>query len=148
VIVLDTNVISELMRSEPHPKVVAWVAARPRATLYATSISQAEILYGIAALPEGRRRTALAEAADAMFTEDLADRVLPFDGAAAARYAEIVIARRGVGSPIEGFDALIAATALAVGADVATRDIGGFEGCGLTLVDPWDATIPGPRRPG
>lgn len=139
-IVLDTDVISELMRAEPHPAVRAWVAARPRATLYATSISQAEILYGIAALPQGRRRAALAAAAEAMFTEDIAERVLPFDGAAAAHYAEIVVARRLAGNPIESFGALIAATARASGAGVATRDIAGFQGCGLeTLIDPWNA---------
>jgi predicted nucleic acid-binding protein len=75
-----------------------------------------------------------------MFAEDFADRVLPFDGTAAARYAEIVTARQRAGSPIEAFDALIAATALAIGADIATRDIGGFEGCGLTLINPWEAS--------
>jgi predicted nucleic acid-binding protein len=137
VIVLDTNVVSELMRAKPHPAVLAWVAAQPRAMLYTTSINQTEILYGIAMLPAGRRRTALAAAAEAMFAEDLAGRVLPYDGAAAARYAEIVVARRRVGNPIEAFDALIAATALSTGASVATRDIGGFDGCGLALIDPW-----------
>ncbi|MGD0103112.1 MAG: PIN domain-containing protein [Rhodopila sp.] len=136
-VVLDTNVISDLMRPKPHPAVLGWVAAQPRATLYTTDINRAEILYGIAALPEGRRRAALAAAAEAMFAEDLAGRILPFDGAAASRYADIVVARRRAGNPIEGFDALIAATALAAGASVATRDIGGFDGCGLTLVNPW-----------
>jgi len=137
VIVLDTNVISELMRPRPHPAVLAWVVAQPRATLYTTSINQTEILYGIAMLPAGRRRTALAAAAEAMFAEDLAGRVLPYDGAGAARYAEIVVARRRIGNPIEAFDALIAATALTAGASVATRDTSGFDGCGLTLIDPW-----------
>jgi predicted nucleic acid-binding protein len=137
VIVLDTNVISELMRAKPHPAVLSWVAAQPRATLYTTSVNQTEILYGIAMLPAGRRRTALAAAAEAMFAEDLVDRVLPYDSAAAARYSEIVVARSRVGNPIEAFDALIAATALSVGAGVATRDIGGFDGCGLTIIDPW-----------
>jgi toxin FitB len=137
VIVLDTNVISELMRAEPHPAVLAWVAAQPRALLYTTHITQAEILYGIAALPEGRRRTALAAAAEAMFAEDFAGRILPFEATAAVRYADIVVARRQAGNPIEGFDALIAATALGVGASVATRDTAGFAGCGLTLIDPW-----------
>jgi hypothetical protein len=127
------------MRPQPHPTVVDWVAAQPRASLYTTSVNKAEILYGIAALPEGRRRTALAAAAEAMFTDDLAGRVLPFDAAAAAHYAEIVAARRRAGRPIEAFDAQIAATALAAGAGVATRDIGGFDGCGLALVDPWEA---------
>ncbi len=72
-----------------------------------------------------------------MFAEDFAGRVLPFGGVAAARYAEIVTARRAAGAPIEAFDALIAATALVAGAAVATRDAGGFSGCGLTLVNPW-----------
>ena len=138
-IVVDTNVISELMRGEPHPAVVAWVAAQPRALLYTTHINQAEILYGIAALPEGRRRAALATAAEAMFAEDFAGRILPFKAAAAARYPGIVLARRRAGNPIEKFDALIAAVALAAGAEVATRDTGGFAGCGLTLIDPWTA---------
>ena len=108
-IVLDTNIISELMRAEPHPAVLAWVAAQPRALLYTTHINQAEILYGIAALPEGRRRAALAAAAAAMFAEDFAGRILPFEARAAARYPDIVLARRRAGNPIEGFDALIAA---------------------------------------
>jgi predicted nucleic acid-binding protein len=95
------------------------------------------VLYGIAMLPAGRRRTALAAAAEAMFAEDLAGRVPPYDGAGAARHAEIVVARRRIGNPIEAFDVLIAATASTAGASVATRDTGGFDGCGLTLIDPW-----------
>jgi toxin FitB len=137
VIVVDTNVISELMRGQPHPAVLAWVAGQPRSQLYTTYINQVEILYGIAALPEGRRRTALAAAAEAMFAEDFAGRILPFERAATARYPGIVLTRRHAGNPIEKFDALIAATALAAGADVATRDISGFAGCGLTVIDPW-----------
>lgn len=118
----------------------AWVAAQPRTTLHAASISQAEILYGVAQLPEGRRRTALAAAADAIFAEDMAGRVLPFEGAAAVHYAEIVAVRRRVGRPMEGFDALIAATALAAGASgLATRDVAGFADCGLIIVNPWEA---------
>ena len=139
-IVLDTNVLSELMRATPDPRVLAWVAAQPRALLCTTHINQAEILYGITALPEGRRRSALAVAAEAMFAEDFAGRILPFGAAAAARYPEIVLARRRTGNPIEGFDALIAAIALAAGAGVATRDTRGFAGCGLTLIDPWTAS--------
>src|ERR1700730_18673411 len=103
-------------------------------------LKTAEILYGIAALPEGRRRTALAAAAAAMFAEDFSGRVLPFGAAAAARYPEIVIARRRAGHPIEGFDALIAATALAAGASIATRDTGGVAGCGLMVINPWTAS--------
>jgi toxin FitB len=136
VIVLDTNVLSELMRSEPAAAVFAWVSAQPRATLYTTSVSKAEILYGIAVLPEGRRSLALA--AEAMFADDFEGRVLPFDEAAAVHYAEIVAARRREGRPIEAFDAQIAATALVAGAGLATRDTGDFAGCGLTLINPWD----------
>lgn len=139
-IVLDTNVISELMRPMPAPQVLAWVAAQPRALLYTTHINQAEILFGIAALPEGRRRSTLASAADAMFADEFAGRVLPFGAAATARYAGIVVARRRAGNPIEGFDGLIAAIALAAGASVATRDTAGFTGCGLSLIDPWTAS--------
>ncbi len=106
-------------------------------TLYTTGINQTEILFGIASLPEGRRRRALAASAEAMFAEDLAGRILPLNSVAAAHYAGIVTGRRRVGKPIEGFDALVAATALAPGAEVATRDVGGFEGCGLNLIDPW-----------
>jgi toxin FitB len=138
-IVLDTNVISELMRPDPHPGVLAWVSTQPRAALYTTSVNRAEILFGIAALPEGRRGSALAESAALMFDEDLANRVLPFDAAAASQYARIVVSRRRAGTPIEAFDALIAATALIAGAAVATRDADGFEGCGVTVINPWDA---------
>lgn len=136
-IVLDTNVLSELMQSNPHPSVLRWAAHQSDETLYTTSISKAEIYYGISLLPEGHRRSGLADAAEAMFAEDFADRVLPFDEAAAVYYVEIVVGRRQAGNPISAFDALIAATALAAGMDVATRDVGSFAGCGLTLIDPW-----------
>ncbi len=138
-IVVDTNVISELMRGEPHPAVLTWVAAQPRDQLFTTYVNQAEIFYGIGALPEGRRRAALTAAAEAMFAEDFAGRILPFEERAAARYPEIVLARRRAGNPIEKFDALIAATALAAGASIATRDTSGFGGCGLKIFDPWTA---------
>jgi toxin FitB len=137
VIVLDTNVISELMQPQPHPRVLAWVAAQPRSLLYTTYFNQAEVLYGIAALPAGRRRTALSDLAATMFAEEFAGRVLPFNAAGAIRYADIVAARRRSGSPIEVFDALIAATASVAGAGVATRDTSGFEGCGVSVINPW-----------
>jgi predicted nucleic acid-binding protein len=139
VIVVDTNVISELVRAEPHPAVFAWVSAQSRSTLYTTSVNKAEILYAIAALPQGRRRAALAVAAEAMFSEDFVDRVLPFDEAAAAHYAEIVTMRRRAGKPIEAFDAQIAATARIAGADIATRDVIGFADCGVVVINPWTA---------
>lgn len=136
-IVLDTNVISELMRPVPHPAVLAWIAEQPRATVYTTSVNQAEILYGIAALSDGQRRRALVDAAAAMFADDFAGRVLSFGADAASHFAAIVTMRQKSGNAIEAFDALIAATARAAGAGVATRDISGFDECGLAVIDPW-----------
>jgi predicted nucleic acid-binding protein len=122
-----------------HPAVFARVAAQPRVSLYTTSLTRAEILSGIGIMPEGRRPAALSDAAAAMFDEDLRDRILAFDTAAADRYAEIIVSRRQAGTPIAAFDALIAATALAARAAKVTRDTGGFAGCGLTLINPWEA---------
>ena len=137
-IVLDTNVLSEMMRPSPNPAVFSWLAAQPRPILFTTSVNQAEILYGIAALDDGQRKRGLAAAAVAVFEEEFAGRMLAFSDAAAPHYAHIVAARRRIGNPIEGFDALIAATARAAGASVATRDIGGFADCGVDLINPWD----------
>ena len=138
-IIVDTNVISELMRAKPIRK--SWPGSRrsrARSSIRPTSI-KSENCYGIAVLPDGRRRDALKAAADGMFAEDFASRLLPFGASAATRYAEIMLSRRRIGKPIEGFDALIAAIALATGATVATRDVGGFSDCGLAIVDPWAA---------
>lgn len=136
-IVLDTNVISELMRTEPNPAVFTWVSLQPRSSLFTTSVNKAEIFYGIVALPIGRRRSTLFELAEAMFADDFGDRVLPFDAAAAVHYASIVTSRQQAGRPIEPFDAQIAATALVFGAEIATRDVGGFADCGLSVINPW-----------
>ena len=139
-IVVDTNVISELMRAEPNPRVVNWIARLPRSTLDTTTINQAEILTGIALLPAGRRRRSLAAAAGSMFAEDFDGRILSFDAAAANCCAEITLRRREVGRQMEGFDLLIAAIALSAGATVATSDVDGFERAGLHVVNPWDET--------
>ena len=136
--VLDTNVISELMRPRPDPAVFAWVAAQPRDILFTTSVSEAEVFHGIDSMPEGRRRDALEASAEALFAEEFAGRVLPFAGVAARLYGEIMARRRAAGRHIGSFDALIAATALAAGADMVTRNTVDFEGCGLTLVNPWE----------
>lgn len=136
-IVLDTNVISELTRSRPDPAVVAWVTAQPRSLLYTTVINEAELFHGIQAMPTGRRRDGLAAAVEAMFAEEFDGRVLPLAGRAVRLFGEIVVRRRTIGRPVEAFDALIGAIALAAGASVATRDIGGFEGYGIELIDPW-----------
>jgi predicted nucleic acid-binding protein len=138
-IILDTNVLSELMRATFDPAVFAWAAAQPRRSIYTKSVNKAEILYGIAALSRERRRTALEDAAESVFSEDFAGRVLPFDADAAGRYAEIVAACRRAGGPIEGFDAQIAAIAAHRGAELATRDSHRFADCGVVLIDPWNA---------
>jgi toxin FitB len=139
-IVFDTNVVSELMRTAPDAKVRAWFAGQRRTNLFTTSITKAEILYGIALLPSGRRKTALADVAERMFARVFASRMLAFDAVAATHYAEILMARRRAGKPMETLDAQIAATALAAGAAVATRNLADFAGCGLDVIDPWSVT--------
>jgi hypothetical protein len=138
VIVLDTNVLSELIRPEPDPRVAAWVARRRRAELCTTAVSEAELAYGLALLPKGRRREALAQAVARLLGEGLGGRVLPFDRAAAAAYGAFAAGRRAAGRPVATADAQIAAIARARGAGLlATRDTGGLEGCGVPLADPW-----------
>lgn len=134
-IVLDTNVVSELMRSAPDPGVSAWVASQ--GGLWLTAVSEAELRLGVALMPVGARASAVGAAVAAMLAEDFAGRILPFDGAAARAYAAICADRRAGGRPIAAFDAMIAAIALAHGATVATRNLRDFEGCGVDLVNPW-----------
>lgn len=138
-IVLDTNVLSELMRASPDDAVVAWVGGTPAVSQYTTSITQAEILHGILLLPKGRRRSRIQAAAEAMFEEDFAGRVLAFGKEAALPYAEIAARRRRGGRPISHMDAQIAAIARSVGASVATRNVDDFEECGVDVVNPWGA---------
>lgn len=136
---LDTNVLSELLRARPDESVLAWFARQNAAGLYVSAVTQAEMLLGARLLPAGKRRAQLQHALDAMFGEDFAGRVLPFDDAAAAPYAAIVATRRGVGRPISQFDAQIAAIATSRRAGLATRNQDDFVGCGLTLHNPWSA---------
>lgn len=138
-IVLDTNVISELMRAAPEVKVVRWVNAQVAANLFITSITQAEILHGILLLPNGKRRDGLLAAADEVFRGDFADRVLPFGSDAALAYATISADRRRTGLPISAFDAQIAAIVRVFGAVIATRNVDDFEGCGIDVINPWSA---------
>lgn len=137
-IVLDTNVLSELMRTTPDPAVVEWFDTHPSANFYVTAITQAEILLGIALLPPGKRKNALAAAASVMFREDFAGRCLPFDEACADCYATIVAARRGLGLPTTTEDAQIAAIALTHRYPLATRNDRDFMHIdGLSLYNPW-----------
>jgi predicted nucleic acid-binding protein len=137
VIVLDTNVLSELMRPKPASTVVSWIEGQRSRSLYVTSVTLAEILFGVLSLPAGRRRASLEAASVAMFESEFVGRVLPFGEEAAPFYARIAAARRRAGRPIAHLDAQIAAIACMAGATVATRNIADFERCGVDLVDPW-----------
>lgn len=136
-ILLDTNVLSELLRAAPSPAVMAWVAAQPAEGLCVSSVTQAEMLLGARLLPVGKRRHSLERALTAMFEEDFAQRILSFDSAAVPAYVEVVSGRRAAGRPISQFDAQIAAIALHRGDKLATRNVADFDGCGLSLIDPW-----------
>ena len=135
-IILDTNVVSELMRPEPAPVVANWVRDRDRRELCTTAITLAEVRYGIARLPGGRRKQVLLAAADEIFSA-FADQVLPVDAAAADQYSVIASSRERAGKPIAGFDALIAAVCRSQGATLATRNVGDFDGTGVEIIDPW-----------
>lgn len=137
-IIVDTNVISELLRPTPAPQVEAWLAAQDGASIYFTTISEAELRYGVALLPAGKRRSALARAVENILEEDFRGRILPFDREAARCHAAIAVERREAGRPISQFDCQIAAIARARGAAVAARNTGDFSGCGVRLIDPWD----------
>jgi predicted nucleic acid-binding protein len=136
-IVLDTNVLSELMKTRPDCRVVAWLRRQPGASLYTTSITQAEILYGLALLPSGKRRQELESAVNEMFELEFQGRVLSFGSGAAAMFAELAAARRLAGQPISHFDAQIAAITRISAARLATRNVSDFTGCGLEIVNPW-----------
>jgi len=139
-IILDTNVLSELMRSKPSPGVVAWVARQPAAELFTTSITEAEIFYGMELLTKGKRREGLLAAAEAMFAQDLAGRIFGFESDAARVFSKIAAHRRALGRPISHADAQIAAIAQVRGAKLATRNVADFEDCGLDVVDPWNGS--------
>ena len=137
-IILDTNVLSEFMRPKPSARVASWVSKQPAAELFTTSITEAEIFYGIDLLTNGKRREGLLAAAEAMFAQDLADRVFGFEGDAARVFSRIAANRRALGKPISHADAQIAAIAQVRGAKLATRNVADFEDCGLDVVDPWN----------
>ena len=137
-IVLDTNVVSEAMKPEPHPAVRAWLNDQAAETLYLSSVSLAELLFGIAALPAGRRKDRLAQALDGLMAL-FRDRVLPFDTDAARRYAELAVTAKTGGRGFPTPDGYIAAIAASRGFIVASRDTAPFEGAGLSAINPWSA---------
>ena len=137
-IILDTNVLSEAMRPEPAASVMGWLAAQPRRDLRTTSISVGEILRGLYRLPEGRRRVDLEKRFHAFMWRAFRDDVLNFDAAAADAYARFAVQREQAGKAVTGPDAMIAGIAAAVAADIATRNVADFLGCGMGLINPWE----------
>ena len=136
-LVVDTNVASELMRPSPTPSVVAWIAERDASAMYLTAVSEAELRFGVAILPAGKRRTDLEAAMRRWLEIGFADRILPFDSASARAYAEIAADRRGAGRPIGEADCQIAAISRSRGATLVTRNVRDFEGTGVDVLDPW-----------
>lgn len=136
-IVLDTNVLSELLRPTPADRPMAWLGVQPRSALFTTTITRGELFHGIRLLPDGLRKVRLQTAASTLFSVDLQGQVLNFDSDAADAYAEIAASRRASGKPISQFDAMIAAIAKSRGASVATRNVKDFSDCGVQVIDPW-----------
>ena len=138
-IILDTNVVSELMRSEPAPQVANWIRDRDRRELRTTVITLAEIRYGIARLPDGRRKQVLLTAADDTFSA-FEDQILQVDTAVAEHYAVVASTRERAGKPIASMDALIVAVCRSRNAALATRNVADFDGTGIEIIDPWLAS--------
>ena len=133
---LDTNILSESLKSAPAHTVMRWLAAQDSSPLYTSAVSQAEIPYGVEALPPSRRKDRIRTAIERIFAEEFGDWILPFDPDAPHAFAGIVIARRAVGRPISQLDAMIAAISRSHRAAVACRNTAYFEGCGIAVINP------------
>lgn len=136
-IVLDTNVVSEGTKPSPSETVLSWLDAQSSSEVFTTTITLAEVLYGVEAMPPGKRQKSLLVTVEKLFAQQFAGRILPFDEDAARVFATIVASRKAAGRPISQFDAMIAAIARTHRATVATRNTADFERCGIHLVDPW-----------
>ena len=136
--ILDTNVVSELMRTVPDPAIESWVAERATSRLFLTAVTEAELRFGLAVMPPGKRRDGLATGLERMLKTGFANRVLPFDSGAARAYAGIAAARRQLGRPIAQADCQIAAIAHARGMAVATRNVRDFEQMEIEIFNPWE----------
>lgn len=137
-IILDTNVVAELMRPSPEPRVLRWFSGQTSEDLHVTAVTMSEILYGIELIAAARRRDVVRSAAEKMFEEVFADRILTFEDRAARAFSQIASSRRRQGKPMTEFDAQIAAITRVHGATLATRNPYVFEGCGVRLVNPWE----------
>jgi hypothetical protein len=136
-ILVDTNVISELMRPNPAPRVVQWFEKNAGLPLFVSTMTEAELWAGFHRLPEGKRRLSIGEAIAATFSEDFAGRVLSFDSAAARAYGELSGMSKKLGRPMSTADSQIAAVAQVHGFKLATRNTSDFEHCGIAMIDPW-----------
>jgi hypothetical protein len=139
VILLDTNVLSALMQTRPDPAVVAWLDSQPPESVWVTAVSVFEIRFGLELLSVSRRRKALEAAFDAMLRDDLAERIAPFDSAAAEEAAKLAARRQRRGRPVDLRDTQIAGIALARRASLATRNVRHFDGLSVTVINPWTA---------
>ena len=156
-IILDTNIVSEMMLAEPDVRVATWMNNQDSAELYITSITVAEVVFGFSLMAKGKRRSHLEEKFEAMMSFGFRHRVLPFESKAADQCGKILAHCQGLGRPIDGWDAQIAAIAFVHAAQLATRNIKDFVNCGLILVNPFleqpaltvlvDRTLPKKKRP-
>ncbi len=137
-IILDTNVLSALMRTAPEAAVVRWLDHQPAESIWITSITLFETRLGLALLPKGRRRQLLESAFDRLLEEDLENRVLDFDSAAATEAAALAAARQRAGRPVDMRDTQIAGIALARRSALATRNVRHFQDLSVTVIDPWE----------
>lgn len=136
-LILDTNIISEMMRPVPNERAAAWIDAQPLDQMALTAVTVAELLYGLDRLPDGRRKVDLSGRLDAVLRRGFGGRVLPFDHAAAQAYAHLKGDRDRAGRPLVGYDAMIVAIAQTHRAGIVTRNVDDFEGCGVTIINPW-----------
>jgi toxin FitB len=139
-IILDTNVVSEAMKPNPNPAVQAWLDEQAAETLYLSSITLAELLFGIGSLSDGRRKNALAQTLDGLL-DLFGDRVLAFNADSARHYAELATKARSAGKGFPTPDGYIAAIAAAHRFTVATRDVAPFQAAGLNVINPWEVSV-------
>lgn len=137
-LVLDTSVVSAMMRAEPDARLVAWLDAHSNVSLWTTSVSVYEVRWGLLAMPIGARRTTLSEAFDGLLREDFEDRIFPLDHAAAEKAAALYAERRARGQTVDVKDTLIAGIVAVHGCAFATRNVRHFADLGVSVVDPWD----------
>lgn len=139
-IILDTNVVSEFMASQPMPEVLEWLNQQRISQVYLSTVTLAEINYGLKAMPSGKRQALLTERFDNFITKGFTGRLLPFDAACAKHYGDIMSQRNALGKPMSAFDGQIAAIAKSKDFTLATRNIKDFLSCGITLVNPFDTS--------